>query len=110
MWAVFFIDCCLLPPREFSRREENGGCDVRSTVSTVSAQVSLLKELKMSLRMKNNKREGRLSSTTRKITTMIMTAVAVMMMMRQGLNMRHAQLEYDNVVDKNDDDERRIGY
>jgi len=24
--------------REFSRREENGGCDVRSTVSTVSAQ------------------------------------------------------------------------
>ena len=69
-----------------------------------------MKELKMSLRMKNNKREGRLSSTTRKITTTMMTAVAVMMMMRQGLNMRHAQLEYDNVVDNNDDDERRIGY
>ena len=27
--------------REFSRREENGGCDVRSTVSTVSAQVMM---------------------------------------------------------------------
>ena len=63
----------------------------------------------MSLRMKNNKREGRLSSTTRKITTMMMTTVAVMMM-REGLNMRHAQLEYDYVVDNNDDDERRIGY
>ena len=98
------------PQRVQSPRGERRLRCPQHRVHCFSTGEKILKELKMPLRMKNNKREGRLSSTTRKITTTMMTAVAVMMMMRQGLNMRHAQLEYDNVVDNNDDDERRIGY
>ena len=61
-------DMTNIVPREFIRRDDSGGCDVRSTVSTVSAQVRRRRRRSMMMMM-----------GTAMVMFIVMTMLTVMM-------------------------------